>query len=655
VAEDGKTPWIRTSLGAWTTSLAALGAAVALRWLVDPLMGDTLPLVTLFGATAAAVWVGGYSVAVPSALLGYVVCAYLFIPPRGALGLDVPANAVGLVAYLFASALIVTLGETTRRAQARATAGFQAQRAAEHVSAERLLAARTLAAIVESSELAIMSKGLDGVIRSWNAAAERLFGYSAGQAVGRHISLVIPPDKLPEEDDIIARLRAGQRIEHLETERMRSDGSRVHVALMISPIKDEAGNVVGASKIARDITHEREIEAERQKLQDTLRDIAADLAEADRRKDEFLATLSHELRGPLTPLANVLEIWKRSRDPEQLIRARTTMERQLGQIVRLVDDLLDMSRITHDRLELRRGRVQLARIVDDAVDTWRPLAESLSQELTLEVPDEPLPLFADSARLVQVLGNLLSNACKYTNEGGRVSITARRDGTDAVVTVADNGIGIQPDKLATVFDMFTQVGTAPARAQGGLGIGLTLVKRLVEMHGGSVEAQSEGLGRGSQFVVRLPLSAADVDTGPAQRAPPPKAPCRRVLVVDDNVDSATSLAMLLRLEGHETYTAHDGESAIAAAEQHRPDIVLLDIGLPKVNGHDVCRRLRRQPWANSTLMIAVTGWGQQDDRRESEDAGFDGHLVKPVDYGALVEVLKARAPPGPTPRADVSV
>jgi CheY-like chemotaxis protein len=223
------------------------------------------------------------------------------------------------------------------------------------------------------------------------------------------------------------------------------------------------------------------------------------------------------------------------------------------------------------------------------------------------------------------------------------------------VTVADNGIGIQPDKLATVFDMFTQVGTAPARAQGGLGIGLTLVKRLVEMHGGSVEAQSEGLGRGSQFVVRLPLSAADVDTGPAQRAPPPKAPCRRVLVVDDNVDSATSLAMLLRLEGHETYTAHDGESAIAAAEQHRPDIVLLDIGLPKVNGHDVCRRLRRQPWANSTLMIAVTGWGQQDDRRESEDAGFDGHLVKPVDYGALVEVLKARAPPGPTPRADVSV
>ena len=372
------------------------------------------------------------------------------------------------------------------------------------------------------------------------------------------------------------------------------------------------------------------------------REAAEALREADRRKDEFLAMLSHELRGPLAPLGNMLEVVKRAEGNTELVRhAYATMDRQLAQLVRLVDDLLDVSRITRNKMELRKERVELAPVLRQALEACRPLADGMRHDLAVTLPAEPVYLQADAARLAQIFQNLVHNACKYTEPKGRIALNAERQGGDVVVTVKDTGLGIPPDKLATIFDMFTQVDASRERAQGGLGIGLTLVKRLVEMHDGTVEARSEGPGRGSEFVVRLPLLAERPEAAP-QATPAAKeraAVARRMLVVDDNVDSAESLTMLLQVSGHETHTAHDGLEAVAVAERFRPEVVLLDIGLPRLNGYDAARRIREQPWGKDMVLIALTGWGQEADRRKSKEAGFDLHMVKPVDLDALVRLL----------------
>jgi PAS domain S-box-containing protein len=508
------------------------------------------------------------------------------------------------------------------------------QRLVEREKANQLHTARLLASIVESSNDAIIAKSLDGIIQRWNAAAERVFGFTAEQAVGKHISLVIPPDLLAEEEQLIASLKEGKRIEQYETERLRSDGQRILVSLTISPIKDGSGNVMGASKIVRDLT-------DRQRLENDLRRLAADLSETDRRKNEFLATLAHELRNPLAPMSNMLEVVKRANgDGETLMRAYDTIERQLDQMVRLVDDLLDLNRITHDRLELRRNEVELSSVIQQAVEVARPLIDAEGHNLTVDLPAEPIYLNADRARLAQVFGNLLNNSCKYTRANGKIALSAKRVEGEVVVSVKDDGAGIPPDKLDSIFDMFMQVDRTAERSQGGLGIGLTLVKRLVEMHGGSIEAKSAGEGQGSEFVVRLPVlgKSAQVSAA-ASDAPVASSAQRRILIVDDNKDSADSLAMLLEITGNKTYMAHDGVEAVEAIEKHRPEVVLLDIGLPKLDGHEVCRRVREQPWGKDIVVIALTGWGQEDDRRRSEEAGFNGHLVKPVDYDKLLELL----------------
>jgi PAS domain S-box-containing protein len=1007
---------VRHPILTYAFALVALAAAVILRWLLDPVMGESLPLVTLFGAVAAAVWAGGYRPAIVVAILGYLACAYLFIPPRGRLGLDEFQNQVGLTAYFFTCSLIIGFGEARRLAQTRVSrqrellrvtlgsigdavittdidgnvtylngvaealtgwvhsdavgkpldAVFRAvneetrrpvenpavralrdgvvvglanhtvlirkdgaelpvddsaapirdengevegcvlifrdvtaQRRVERERASQLHTARVLASIVESSDDAIVSKSLDGIIRSWNAAAERLFGHSADHAVGRDISLVIPPERLAEEDHIIASLKAGLRIHHFETERLRSDGRRLLVSITVSPIKDEAGNVVGASKIVRDVTGQRQAEererrllaetasasaklhaffeqgalfawiidlggtilesnrvswegcgyskeqiigkpfwegpwwspspalseqirsasgqaaaghtfrgevsyfvadgtartadltiqpirdetgavqflaptgiditdrkraeadrekfvtlvesstdfigicdlsgmplfvnraglemvgldsfeqarrtpfldfffpedqprirgeffpavlakghgeieirfrhfktgearwmaykvltltddkghpmalatvsqdiTERKRMEDSLRVLAADLSQADRRKDEFLATLAHELRNPLAPMSNMVEVLKRSDgDREMLRRARDTMERQLGQMVRLVDDLLDLNRITHDRLELRQRHVELSSVIRLAVEAARPLADAAGHEIRMTLPAEPIYLYADSARLAQVFGNLLNNSCKYTGPGGRISLSAELLGSDVVVTVKDTGAGIPADKLESIFDMFTQVDPSMERSREGLGIGLTLARRLAQMHGGSIEARSAGEGLGSEFLVRLPVLIGPPEASePAPKAAPGPSPTRRILIVDDNRDSAESLAMLLNITGNETHMAHDGIEAIEAIEKHRPEVVLLDIGLPRLGGHDVCRRVRAQSWGRDIVLVALTGWGQEEDRRQSEEAGFDGHLVKPVGYADLMDLLSSLAP-----------
>ena len=375
----------------------------------------------------------------------------------------------------------------------------------------------------------------------------------------------------------------------------------------------------------------------------------AGLRDADHRKDEFLATLAHELRNPLAPIRNGLQVMRLAGANGTIEQTRSMMERQLTQLVRLVDDLLDVSRVTSGKLELRRARTELRAVVEAALETSRPGLEEAGHQLTVTVPDEPIWVHGDETRLAQVVSNLLNNSAKYMHRGGHVRLTVGRDDDVAIVSVADDGIGIPPAMLDKVFDMFTQVDRALEKTTGGLGIGLSLVKELVKMHGGTIEAHSDGEGRGSEFVVRLPLVLpAGAGAAPPEVIEPTGASSRRrILVADDNVDSVDSLGLLLEFLGNEVTTANDGQTALEVAETFRPDVILLDIGMPKLNGYESCRRIRERPWGKSTILIALTGWGQAEDKRRSKEAGFDHHMVKPVDLSAL-EKLLAGLPPKAT-------
>jgi PAS domain S-box-containing protein len=407
------------------------------------------------------------------------------------------------------------------------------------------------------------------------------------------------------------------------------------MAYKVLTLTDESQRRIGYATLSQDIT-------ERRRLEESLRNLAANLSAANLRKSVFLATLAHELRNPLAPVSNTLEILKSSSSHvDSVARWVPVMERQLGQLVRLVDDLMDLSRITHDRLELRKSEVELGELLRNTVESCRTLAQRAGHEVRLALPCEPIRLHADGARLTQVFANLLNNSCKYTPEEGNIEVSVQRVGGKVMVKVEDDGIGIPADRLEAIFEMFEQVDASVERSQGGLGIGLTLVKRLVEMHGGTVQARSAGPGQGSEFVVWLPVQDAEVPALPASHPPVTgqSVPKLRILVVDDNRDSAASLAMLLRLSEHEVDTAHDGAQALEAIERDAPDVVLLDIGMPLLNGYEVCRRVRERPGTKQPLLVALTGWGQEDDRRRSREAGFDHHLVKPVRYDALVELL----------------
>jgi CheY-like chemotaxis protein len=350
--------------------------------------------------------------------------------------------------------------------------------------------------------------------------------------------------------------------------------------------------------------------------------------------------LAHELRNPLAPIRNALEILRRSDgSPDELDAATAMMQRQVAQMVRLIDDLLDVSRISRGAIDLQLGRVELASIIHDAVAATGPICDSQGLELAVELPAEPVYLHADPARLAQIVGNLLNNACKFTPAGGRVELAADVEQDAAVIRVRDTGIGIAPEQLSHIFDMFMQGDASLERSQSGLGIGLTLVKRLVEMHGGSVEATSAGIGRGSEFTVRLPTMHAPPPAAARPSADDAVVTGRRILVVDDNRDAAESLAMLLRLSKNDVHVAYDGEEAFDSAARLRPEVILLDIGLPKLNGYEVARRIRREPWGKTAVVVALTGWGQDEDRAQSNDAGFDGHLVKPVEHSALMNLL----------------
>jgi len=506
--------------------------------------------------------------------------------------------------------LLARVGGTLSLARARR----EAMRREEELKAET-------ASVLDSIAEGFAAFDRDFRFTYLNAEAERIYGMAREEVIGRNHWEMFP-----------ATLGTKVETEFRRTMTERLPGKfenfyepwKLWFELDCYPARDD-----GMAVYFRDVT-DRKLAMEA-------------LQEADRRKDEFLAILAHELRNPLAPIRNGLRILQLARDNQEAVaQARGMMERQVQQMVRLIDDLLDLSRISRGKIELHRERVDLAAVVRSAVETSRPLIEQAGHELALDLPAEPVLVDVDVTRLAQVFANLLNNAAKYTEKGGGISLRVERDKGEVRVSVADTGVGIPASMLPRVFEMFTQVDRSLERSQGGLGIGLSIVKRLVEMHGGTVEARSEGHGKGSEFVVRLPAVTPFVrEPRPGDGGEGPAGvPVRhRILIADDNVDSAASLAMMLELMGNEVRTAHDGVEAVEAAAAFRPGVIILDIGMPRMNGYEACRRIREQSWSDGVVIAALTGWGQEEDKRQSAEAGFDHHLVKPVEPAALEGLL----------------
>jgi two-component system CheB/CheR fusion protein len=519
-------PTAQSLLTRYGMAVLAIVAALLVRLLVDPLVGDGLPMLFFYLAVVVVAWHGGFGPCLVAVFLGLLAAAYCFLQPRHDLAASLAGHRVLAIGFLVLGVTIGVFSEALRAARRRAEA---------HAD------------------------------------------------------------------------EANRRRQELEEE-----------------------------------------VAERKQLEQELQRRAEQLAEADRRKDEFLAMLAHELRNPLAPVLNSLYIMKQFADDAGMIgRARDMAERQVQHMARLLDDLLDVSRITRGKIMLRKETVELAVVIARAIETSQPLIDARNHRLAVTLPRETLWLEVDVTRLAQVFSNLLNNAAKYTPNGGHIGLTVEASAGSAVVRVQDDGQGIAADLLPHVFDLFTQADGSLARSEGGLGIGLTLVKSLVERHGGCVAARSAGPGQGSEFVVRLPVlaqvPATPAEPGPGEPSPRRLSTNRRILVVEDNADAADSLAVLLRVCGHDVRTVHDGAAALEAAEAFRPEVVLLDIGLPRMDGYQVARRLREQSGTKTALLVAVTGYGQEEDRRRAAAAGFDAYMTKPADPIGLERLLAGSA------------
>ena len=492
---------------------------------------------------------------------------------------------------------------------------------------------RTLAAVVENSGDFIGLCTPEMIPFYVNEAGRRMVGLG-----GRDVSQTMmmdyfwPDDQRRIETEALPALLARGHWSGEVRFRNFATGEPIHTMWNAFIIRDESGKQIAWATISPNLDAMKRAEEALRRANEELRDSA-------RRKDEFLATLAHELRNPLAPISNAVEILGLKMPADATLEsARGVIDRQVTHMVRLIDDLLDVSRITSGKLGLRKRRVALSQVVEQALETSRPHVRG--HEFTVSLPSQPVYLDADPVRLAQVLSNLLNNACKYTPSGGHIRLTAEREAGQVVVKVRDNGMGIAREHLPHVFDMFSQAAPALERAQGGLGIGLALARALTQMHEGTIEAHSGGPDTGSEFVVSLPA----FDDGPAPRRKRESfvaSTVRRILVVDDNRDSATSLALLLRMAGHVVEVAGDGPGAVQAVGSFRPDLILLDIGLPGMNGYETCRAIRARPGAEVVVIAAVTGWGQEEDHRKSREAGFDAHLVKPVEQEALLALIAA--------------
>jgi PAS domain S-box-containing protein len=491
--------------------------------------------------------------------------------------------------------------------------------------------------LVESMKEGALTLSADSVVLYCNPHFAEMLGSSTASLTGRSFcDLVIAADR----DECLKMLELAKAMPaEGEVLLERADGTSIPVHLTLSALPLDGAAVVCG--VVTDLT-EHKHNVQLRIAQAALRESEARYRQADKQKDEFLAILAHELRNPLAPATNALHILQMKAPPIPEVQwAQEVIATQIQRMTRLIDDLMDVSRITSNKLALRIERVELSKVIEEAITATRPFVEDSQQELVLAMPAETILINADQVRMAQVLSNLLNNAAKYTNPGGRITVHAERQGGEAVITIKDSGIGIPKEFLPKVFDMFMQGDRTLTRRHGGLGIGLTLVKRLVEMHGGSVEARSEGKDKGSEFTVRVPAVVNPVKTDPETFANQDSLPHghRRILVVDDNELSANSLSILLGMAGNETRTAYGGIEALAVAETFRPHVVLLDLGLPTMDGFETCVRLREQPWAKNILIVALTGWGQAEDRRRSSEAGFDRHIVKPADPVELMKMV----------------
>src|SRR5688572_22855720 len=488
--------------------------------------------------------------------------------------------------------------------------------------------------LVESvRDYAIFMLDPEGRVTSWNAGAERIHGYKAAEIIGRHLATFYPKDavekKWPEQE--LAMAREHGRFEE-EGVRVRKDGGTFWASVAVTPIYDGDGVLIGYAKVTRDLTDHKRVET---------------LEKAERQTNEFLAMLAHELRNPLAPISNALQLLdaRPAADPtEQWVRE--VLQRQTGQLIRLVEDLLDISRIRRSMISLEREPLDIRRVLRAAAEGSRQWMVERGHTLSVEHPvDEPLTVVGDETRITQIVQNLLQNAAKYTPHGGKIVLGARRESAEVVISVKDNGVGIDAELLESAFNLFKQGQQPLHRPHGGLGVGLTLVHRLVRMHGGAVQALSAGANQGSEFIVRLPAAGAAGSTAaPAVRTEPSGALAtpRRVLVIDDNSDAANALRLLLENDGHEVKVAHDGVSGLELAREYRPDYLLLDIGLPRLSGYDIAASVRSDPRLSGTTIVAITGYGQLHDRARTAAVGFDHHLTKPVEFSALQELFRER-------------
>jgi PAS domain S-box-containing protein len=493
--------------------------------------------------------------------------------------------------------------------------------------------ARQLALVTDTAPVYIAHCDTQARFKFVNKGYARRLGLDPKDCVGKRIEDVVGKPAYEAFREYVDIVLSGRPVEFEVTVPYASGGRFMHCSYV--PEHDSRGEIVGFVAAITDIT-------ERKHIEESLRQSEESLKEADRRKNEFLAMLAHELRNPLAPIRNAAQILSVSCGENPAARSTLSMlDRQISQMVRLVDDLLDVSRVSRGKIELRKEHVEINSIVRDTVEAARALDDCKQQKLHLSMADESIYAHADPTRLAQIIGNLINNACKFNCDSGTIWVTLEAQGPHAVIRVRDTGVGIAADQFARIFELFAQVDTSIERSQSGLGIGLTLVKTLTEMHGGTVAVESAGVNQGSEFIIRLPrlleapqATAEQSDIEPAVEIP------RRILVVDDNRDSAVSLATLLELYGHQTRTAFDGVEALDTAKEFRPDVILLDIGLPRLNGYEVAQRLRAEAWGKDVVLVALTGWGEETSRQRSSESGIDAHLVKPVEHEALLQLVR---------------
>ncbi len=602
---------------------------VILRWLLDPWLGHYLPFATVYGAVAFAVWSGGYRTALIAAIVGYCACDYFFIEPRGSLVISDVHDQIGLALFALSCSLIIGLGEGQHFARR------QAERSR-----------RRLAEITE--QLRIVTDCMDAPVTRCSKDLRYVWvskPYAdwvrkpVEEIVGHPIIEIIGSDAFKRLEPYFKRVLTGEKVKYEEVASFAGIGPR-WINAIYTPTFAPDGTVDGWVAVVIDVTDRHQHE---QRLED-----------ADRHKDDFLAVLAHELRNPLSPIRSALELQKiAGDDTEAIAESRGIMERQVAQLVHLVDDLMDVSRIKTGKLGLRTENVHLEEVVRHAVEASRPLIDENGHEFVISSIPENVIVEADSARLAQVFSNLLNNSAKYTDRSGRIWLTVELQGSDAVVTIKDNGVGISTDNLPFIFDMFAQAEKSPKRTQGGLGIGLTLAKQIVELHGGRIEVRSDGPGNGSEFSVRLPIvlpkRAVQMKDADCSNQGDQSIPRRRILIVDDMKEAAQTLASLLRTKGQEVTVVFDGTSAIDVVLVSKPDIVFVDLGMPELNGFEVAQRLRARPELQRLMLVALTGYGQEEARSKALKAGFDRFVLKPASMKELEQILLNDAPSEATP------